>query len=162
MHDQGLFYVSEIIRIELTSHFDIETTRELIARKEHQACSCYQYLPISENLPNWAVKSIKERLSSAFSPQIDWLTMMVHSKPVQIIDASELAEVVIDLTVQYDTPRPPQLNRTLRLSFYLQVLVLLVPFSSLIVVTTHASFMRTSIRNLMTVCRKNLQHCLVI
>ena len=30
---QGLSYVPKIIRIELTSHFDIEKTRELVARK---------------------------------------------------------------------------------------------------------------------------------
>ena len=99
MHDQGLFYVSEIIRIELTSHFDIETTRELIARKEHQACSCYQYLPISENLPNWAVKGIKQRLSSAFSLQIDWLTKIVHSKLAQMIIVPKLAEIISDIVI---------------------------------------------------------------
>ena len=40
---QGLFYVSKIIRIELTSHFGIEKTERLVAKK------CYedlQSLPI--------------------------------------------------------------------------------------------------------------------
>ena len=33
---QGLSYVSEIIKIELTSHFGIEKTKQLVARKGHQ------------------------------------------------------------------------------------------------------------------------------
>ena len=161
MHDQGLFYVSEIIRIEHTSYFGIETTQELIARKEPQACSYYQYLSISENIPNWAIKNIKQRLSSTFNPQINWLTKMVHSKPAQMIDAPELAEIFIDLIVWHSIPQPPQLNCTSRLSFHLQILVPPIPFSSSTTVTTHASSMKTLIRNLMTACRKNLQRYLV-
>ena len=37
MHHQGLSYVREIIRIELTSRFRIEKTQQLVARKSEIA-----------------------------------------------------------------------------------------------------------------------------
>ena len=53
-------------------------------------------------------------------------------------------------------------RQQLRLSLHLQVLILPIPLSSLTAVTTYASSMRTSIRNLIIACRKNLQRWLVI
>ena len=155
-----------------------------------------------------------------------WFTKMIHNKPMQMIDAPGLAEVLIDLIVRHSPPRPPQLDYTSRLSCHLKVLVFFVllprrqattiqslsltgfgrcyaiswcrywlmhpgsptrlseieaqssPSSgardttfrlgygytplSLTAVIIHASFMRTSNKNLMTAYHKNLPHGLDI
>ena len=76
------------------------------------------------------------------------LTKMIQYKPVQI---------------PIDAPRLPRLDcQRQRLILYLQVLVPPVRLLSLTAVTTYTSSMRTSIRNLMTACRNNLQRWLVI
>ena len=69
---------------------------------------------------------------------IDWFTKMVHSKPVQMIDAPGLAKVFIDLIVRHHGLSNSRLNLDL------QVLVPAVPLSSSTAVTTYASSIRTS------------------
>ena len=81
MHDQSLSYVSEIIRIELTSHFGIAKS----ARKYY---GDLQLLPIP----------IHRRKGTSYDSIlviVGWLTKMIHYKPVQImIDVPGLAKVL--------------------------------------------------------------------
>ena len=116
VHHQGLFYIPEIIKTELTT----KKTRELIAKEYY---GDLQLLPI----PTYRWKGTNY---NSILVIVGRLTKMIHYKPAQItIDTPTLAAGCM-------------------------------PLSS-IAVTTHASFMRTSIKNLMTICRKNFQRCLV-
>ena len=74
VHHQGLSYVPKIIRIELTSHFGIEKTRELVARKYY---GDLQLLPI----PTHCRKGTS--YDSIFA-MVDRLTEMIHDEPVPI------------------------------------------------------------------------------
>ena len=81
MHHQGLFYVPEIIRTELTT----EETRELVARKYY---GDLQLLPIPTHRR-------KGTSYDSILVIVGRLTKMIHYKPVQImIDAPGLAKVL--------------------------------------------------------------------
>ena len=71
---QGLSYVPKIIRIELTSHFGIEKTRELVARKYY---GDLQLLLIS----TYCRKDTSYDLIFAI---VDRLTEIIYDKPVPI------------------------------------------------------------------------------
>ena len=86
MHHQGLSYVPKIIRIKLTSHFGIEKTRELIARKYYEDL---QFLPIPTH----------RRKSTSYDSIlviVDQLQKMLRDEPMQIpIDAPRLLDFIV-------------------------------------------------------------------
>ena len=90
MHDQGLSYVSEIIRIELTSHFGIAKS----ARKYY---GDLQLLPIPTHCR-------KGTSYDSILVIIGQFTKMIYYKPAQMTDAPRLVEVFIDLIVRYGLP----------------------------------------------------------
>ena len=86
---QGLFYVIEIIRTELTT----EKTRELVTRKYY---GDLQLLPIPTH--HWQGTNYDSILVI-----VGQLTKMIHYKPVQItIDATGLVKVFIDLVARHN------------------------------------------------------------
>ena len=88
-NSQGLFYVTKIIRTELTT----EKTREIIIRKDY---GDLQLLPIPTHYR-------KDTSYDLILIIVDWLTKMVHYKPVQItIDAPGLVKVFIDLVARHN------------------------------------------------------------
>ena len=94
--------------------------QELVARK------CYEDL---QSLPILVYQSRLGRDCLCHGKAISYdpiLVGMVHYKTAQMIDTFGPAEVFIDLIVPYGPPWPPQLDRILRLSRYLKVLVFFV------------------------------------
>ena len=83
---QGLSYVPKIIRIELTSHFGIEKTRELVARKYY---GDLQLLPIPTHRR-------KGTSYDSILVIVNLLQKMLRDKPVQIpIDAPRLPDSIV-------------------------------------------------------------------
>ena len=113
VHNQGLSYVPEVIRIELTSR--------TLRHQENSRTRCQEILWRPAVALNTCPLLGGHQLR--LNPHHRWPAKMVHSKPAQMIDAPGLAEVFIDLTVRHGLPWPPRLDCTSRLSCHLKVLV---------------------------------------